>query len=228
MKQIIKNISNKLFRRKRSTIEPHIVETWTNSADYWERRYNTGGNSGIGSYGRLAVFKAEVLNQFVRENNINSVIEWGCGDGHQLSLANYPNYIGFDVSLEAIKICNKKFSEDKLKRFVFCGNTDFYTEEKAELSISLDVIYHLIEDDVYENYMKRLFASSFKYVCIYSCNDDDNSNLAIHVRHRIFTDWIENNIGHKWKLKSFVKNKYPFDPDEPESSWSDFYFDEAL
>lgn len=228
MKQIIKKIYNKLFCRKRAPIEIPIVETWTNSADYWEHRYSTGGNSGIGSYGRLAVFKADVLNQFVKENNVNSVIEWGCGDGHQLSLANYPNYIGFDVSQEAVNICNRKFAGDQHKQFVFCGDENFSFDKTADLSISLDVIYHLIEADVYENYMRRLFASSNKYVCIYSCNDEDKPVSAIHVKHRRFTDWIENNVGDKWKMKSFVKNKFPYNSNEPESSWSDFYFYEAL
>jgi hypothetical protein len=34
------------------------------SATYWEQRYARGWNSGVGSYGRLAEFKAQVLNNF--------------------------------------------------------------------------------------------------------------------------------------------------------------------
>jgi hypothetical protein len=55
-----------------------------NSVNYWENRYAAGGNSGDGSYGRLAVFKAEFINKFIDEVNINSATEMGCGDGHQL------------------------------------------------------------------------------------------------------------------------------------------------
>ena len=40
------------------------------SASYWELRYRNGGTSGAGSYGRLAEFKAEVLNEFVRVKGI--------------------------------------------------------------------------------------------------------------------------------------------------------------
>lgn len=39
-----------------------------------------GNNSGAGSYGRLADFKAEIINQFVTENDVREVVEWGCGD----------------------------------------------------------------------------------------------------------------------------------------------------
>ncbi len=36
-----------------------------------------GKNSGAGSYNELAEFKANVLNDFVRENDIQTVIEYG-------------------------------------------------------------------------------------------------------------------------------------------------------
>ncbi len=76
------------------------------SAQYWRDRYRTGGNSGAGSYGRLASFKAEIINAFVREHNITSVIEFGCGDGLNSLLADYPTYLGFDVADESIDYAN--------------------------------------------------------------------------------------------------------------------------
>ena len=71
------------------------------SAQYWDDRYRLAGNSGAGSYGRLADFKANVLNEFVAREKIASVVEFGCGDGNQLSLSRYPRYTGFDVSEHA-------------------------------------------------------------------------------------------------------------------------------
>ena len=64
------------------------------SAQYWRDRYRSGGNSGAGSYGRLADFKAEIVNAFVREHDVASVIEFGSGDGAQLALADYPTLSG--------------------------------------------------------------------------------------------------------------------------------------
>ena len=64
---------------------PKLV--FTDSGSYWEQRYVRKRTSGAGSYGRLAVHKAEVLNQFVTDNNIDTVVEFGCGDGNQLTLA---------------------------------------------------------------------------------------------------------------------------------------------
>lgn len=209
-------------------IEKEQEVIWQGSSNYWQERYLQGGNSGAGSYNHLAQFKAEVINKFVKDNGITSVVEWGCGDGNQLLLADYPQYVGLDVSEKAIRICSAMFKDDESKKFVYCGDESFVFEEQAELALSLDVIYHLIEDDIFDTYMKRLFASSNKYVCIYSCNDNEN-NSAVHVKHRKFTDWIEKNMSNQWRLKNFVKNRYPYDPtEEGQGSWSDFYFYEIL
>ena len=87
------------------------------SKEYWERRYAEGGNSGAGSYNKLAEFKAEIINNFVKENCVQTVIEFGCGDGNQLSLAHYQKYTGFDVSKTAITLCKKRFKGDHTKTF---------------------------------------------------------------------------------------------------------------
>src|SRR6185369_2928806 len=113
------------------------------SQDYWVKRYEKGGNSGPGSYSELAKFKARVLNGLVTEKNIASVIEFGCGDGNQLELAQYPSYHGFDVSPVAVELCRKRFTADPSKRFGLLGD---YAGETADLALSLDVIYHLVED----------------------------------------------------------------------------------
>ena len=198
-------------------------DTWKGSAKYWNERYVNGGNSGAGSYNRLAEYKAKIINDFVKKEHIKTVIEWGCGDGNQLSLANYPSYIGYDVSPQAIKICKKKFKNDSSKKFT-CSEALFFKPTTAELSLSLDVLYHLIEDDVFDKYMKQLFSSSEKYVIIYSCNDTDYVAEATHVKHRKFTQWVTENVGQNWTLKDVIKNKYPFNTNDPDNtSWSDFF-----
>ncbi len=192
------------------------------SKEYWEKRYLSGGTSGHGSYGKLAEFKAEILNNFVKEKNINSVIEFGSGDGNQLSLFKFPKYIGLDVSKTAIKMCLKKFENDKTKSF-FLYDSEYFRDNhgifKAELALSLDVIYHLIEDKIFELYMNHLFSSAEKYVIIYS-NNEEKVQLY-HEKYRKFTDWIEKNI-KGWKLVKIIKNKYP------EQSHSDFFIYEKI
>jgi SAM-dependent methyltransferase len=178
----------------------------TSSKDYWIRRYQSGGDSGQGSKGQLARFKAEVVNKFVEAEKITSIIEFGCGDGTQLLLAQYPDYLGFDISPDAIARCERLFRDDPRKRFKLVQD---YAGEKAELILSLDVIYHLVEDDVFAEHMRMLFNASEKFVIIYSSNTDRNSPLqGRHIRHRHFTAWIDENI-KGWKLRCKIPNKYP-------------------
>ena len=65
--------------------------SFAGSVAYWEQRYREGGCSGAGSYGKFGRFKAQVLNQFVVEHGIRTVMEFGCGDGNQLSLCAIRN-----------------------------------------------------------------------------------------------------------------------------------------
>tara|TARA_B100001109_G_C18770269_1_gene430327 strand:+ start:124 stop:792 length:669 start_codon:yes stop_codon:yes gene_type:complete len=198
---------------------------FTSSSEYWEERYAENGNSGAGSYGALAKFKAEVINDFVKNNNIKSVIEFGCGDGNQLSLSKYPNYLGLDVSHSVISKCNDKFNSDVSKRFQIISD---FNNESADLVLSLDVIYHLIEDDVFENYMISLFDASDNYVIIYSSNEEREPPGVSHVKHRKFTNWIDSNRPDFGKIK-FIKNKYPFDgKDSINTSFADFYIFEKI
>jgi SAM-dependent methyltransferase len=190
------------------------------SAQYWEDRYRLGGNSGAGSYNRLARFKSEVLNDFVRQNQISSVIEFGCGDGAQVELAEYPRYVGVDVSITVIHMCRQRYRNDPSKTF-FTTDT-LPSDAAADLALSLDVIYHLVEEPVFDAYMHQLFKGARHFVAIYSSNDD-NMLPAKHVRHRRFTEWIERNRPD-WTLMQFIKNKYSYDPNNPsDTSFADFY-----
>ena len=176
-----------------------------NSEDYWVRRYNSGRDSGIGSHGKLAEFKAEIINDFVRKHNIETVIEYGCGDGNQLKLAEYPSYFGFDVAPKAIELCRLMFHYDNFKSFWLMDEHDY---ETAQLSLSLDVIYHLLEADVYYSYMERLFNSSEQFVIIYSSDYDEEQD--VYIKHREFTRWVSKNKP-QWKLRLHIPNKYPKD-----------------
>lgn len=196
------------------------------SIRYWECRYAKGGNSGNGSYGKLAEFKALVLNSFVEKLKIKSVIELGCGDGNQLALLNFPQYIGLDVSKTAIKFCKEKFSQDKTKTFLLYEPECFNGKNlqfKAELSLSLDVIYHLIDDHLFHLYMTHLFNSAERYVTIYSSNNDGMSNAMPHVKHRYFSPWIRSNMP-EWQFFRKIKNKYPLEEGFQSGSFANFYF----
>jgi SAM-dependent methyltransferase len=180
------------------------------SAQYWERNYARGRTSGQGSYDALAEAKAGFLNDFVRAHDVRSVIEFGCGDGNQLSLADYPSYIGLDISRSALELCQRRFAGDPAKSFFLYDGACFADRARlftADLTISLDVIYHLTEDVVFDDYMTHLFAAGTRYVIIYATNREF-SGTAPHVRHRHFTRWAEVH-GQGWRLAQVTPGPNP-------------------
>jgi hypothetical protein len=171
------------------------------SKSYWESRYLSGGTSGPGSYAQQARYKADFLNRFVQEHAVTSVMEFGCGDGNQLSLGEYPRYLGVDVASSAVKRCIDLFQHDASKSFMtldtqaFADNAHFL---HADLTLSLDVVFHLVEDEVYEAYMHALFNAADRFVIIYA-RDGEARDPGRHVRWREFTPWIERNVAG-WEL----------------------------
>ena len=165
------------------------------SASYWETRYKSGGNSGEGSYGELAEYKAAVINSLVSTRNLRSVAEFGCGDGANLRFYTaIPLYVGFDVSSTVILARKKEWENSTTRTF-----REFDTAKgagqaaRADLSLSLDVLYHILELDVWKKYLLNLFMTADKCVLIYG--KDTNSARSefsrnTHVLTRKFTDYI--------------------------------------
>jgi SAM-dependent methyltransferase len=180
------------------------------SSLYWERRYAQGGDSGGGSLGHLGAYKAEIVNGIVEELGVRSVIELGCGDGNQLALARYPRYTGLDVSPTAVSRCRERFGTDPTKTFLLYDAATFDARRLPahDMALSLDVLYHLVEDDVYEAYVRDLFALADRWVLLFSSNMDDYTAAAPHVRHRLVVSWIERNVP-AWRRVRHLPRRYP-------------------
>lgn len=184
------------------------------SAAYWEARYRGGGNSGAGSHGRLAAFKADFLNALIRDNAVASAIEFGCGDGSQLGLLEVADYVGLDVAPSAVAQCRARFAGQEGRQFRLMGERAGLAA--SELGLSLDVIYHLVEDAVFAEYMEALFAHAWRFVVIYA-SDVDAGWPGQHVRHRRFSAHVARHFPD-WQLAAVVPNLYPFDARNPDQT----------
>ncbi|MGA1066842.1 MAG: hypothetical protein ACO3U3_13445 [Alphaproteobacteria bacterium] len=210
--------------QRQSTIE---VRSNFSEKAYWQARYKNGRTSGSGSQGKLAFYKAEIINGLAEKYGVKVAVELGCGDGRQLSLYQFNDYIGTDIAEESIEMCKARILN--ATRFRFLNMVDFKTTRpRGDLSLSVDVIFHLVNDSVYFDYMEMLFESSTRLVLIYGPNQEISSNES-HIRFRCFTSWIESHRPN-FRLVEFIKNKYPYHPgaDPEKSSWSDFYLFEKL
>mgnify|MGYP003481641806 CR=1 FL=1 len=177
---------------------PFYAKAFRNSEDYWLRRYRFGGHSGAGSRGAEAEFKAAFVNTLCQELQLDTLAELGCGDGQNAQLLRVGRYLGLDISPRALSLaagrCRDRAGFDfalirGLDTSGVRGRVAERLGELPSLTLSMDVIFHLVEDEVFRRYLDTLFASSRKYVAIYSTDHDETG--AAHVRHRHFTPQIE-------------------------------------
>lgn len=170
---------------------------------YWDRRYREGRTSGAGSEGDEGAYKAAYVSDFIAKRDIVSVLDWGCGDGQVLRLMdlpalgdpNYVTYTGIDVSPTILDRMRKLFRERE-----FGGPADAIEGDwTADLGLSMDVLFHLPDDDDYREYINRLFGHAMRFVVIYSTNYD-GGRTARHVYRREFTRDIAEMLGN-WELR---------------------------
>lgn len=150
-------------------------------------------------------------------NGIAHVADFGRGDGNLLSLLRPPAYTGLDVSADGAGSLPQRFPQHAFLPFARAGAL-----RPAHLCRSIDVIFHLIEPDVFAAYKDVLFAHATHLVLIYASNIDRDWP-APHVRHRRFTDHVARQFPD-WRLCAHLPNPYPFDPARPdETSFTDFF-----
>lgn len=117
-------------------------------------------------------------------------------------------------------MCRERAGEDASQEFHLVSGYDGRT---ADLALSLDVIYHLVEDDGFDSYMHLLFDATSRYVVIYSSGSSDNAGYeGSWIRQHRFTEWIAENAAD-WVLRARVPDPYPLDPLVEDGSWSDLF-----
>ena len=151
-------------------------------------------------------------------------MELGCGDGQNASLLDFDRYIGLDISEVALRrarsACADKENfgfhaitgegvDEALKRLIYEENRG----APPDLALSMDVILHLIEDDVYHRYLKDLASLGAKYLLVYSSNHDGArtatpENTPPHVLHRVYVpDFLR--INPSWTVaRQFPNPEY--------------------
>tara|TARA_Y100000748_G_scaffold301720_1_gene302483 strand:+ start:1442 stop:2110 length:669 start_codon:yes stop_codon:yes gene_type:complete len=189
MVMLLRKIIREIFRGT-------ITKRFTNSKEYWEERYYYGGNSGRGSYDEDAKIKSDFLNDTVLHYDLENVVDIGCGDGNNLSYFNTINYFGIDLSETIIKKNKKKFINDKSKKFYLLKNNQVDIIKDINqcinkintIILSFDVIFHLVEDKIYNDHLNFINNINATY-CLVSSSDVNISHDSSvpHVRHRNYS-----------------------------------------
>mmetsp|Transcript_39926 Transcript_39926/g.99901 ORF Transcript_39926/g.99901 Transcript_39926/m.99901 type:complete len:143 (-) Transcript_39926:164-592(-) len=96
------------------------------------------------------------------------------------------------MSPTVIKQTARLFRDDPTKSFIRYDPSSFVDNSCAlsgDLALSLDVLFHFVQKDMYHQYLCHLFDAARKYVAIYAI-DEELPRLAAHVKTRKFSQWV--------------------------------------
>lgn len=176
-----------------------LWKDWKGANEYWNNRYKSGLDSGSGSYGQYADFKIKVVNDFIQEKKIESLFDYGCGDGNNMLKLNFIHkYVGYDISFSAVEICKLKFNNSWMS---FTNNIN--EVEPCDASLSMDVIFHLVDNEDFKHYMDYLFMKSKQYVIIFSTDYNRPFIYSPHYRDRCFSDYVYKNFP-EWRIYKVI------------------------
>ena len=157
-KQILKNIFNDIYMNEK-----------------WNNKIKNVPLSGPGSSLEIAKNFMFFMDKFIKDYNIKSVIDIGCGDLTWISKSNFFNdnnviYLGMDIS---DFIINKNELNFPNKKFIVNNVVEKF-DNSCELIILRDVIFHLSNNDIL-NIFKNI-KNKFKYICITNCKNKINND----------------------------------------------------
>lgn len=134
----------------------------------WGKDTNGIGTSGSGSSPHNAKIYIDFLRNFLKKNEITSVVDVGCGDWQLAKVIDWAGieYLGIDVVESIIEKNVKNFSSENIS-FLLADAVD-YDLPSADLLICKDVLQHLTFKDIFAIIPQF---SKFKYCLI--INDVD-------------------------------------------------------
>ena len=132
--------------------------------------------SGPGSTLEFSAPYRNFLMGFIRENNIHSIVDLGCGDMEVMSAVDMSGaaYLGVDVIAERIAR-----NRVKLPRLTFeCHDIHTWVPPRAHLIICKDVIQHWSTENI-QAWLDVMKQAKFRYALITNCNYGPTVNTNI-------------------------------------------------
>lgn len=148
------------------------ADSYLEHLNHFTKIYDTNewGGSGGGSFPQNTIEYREILDKFIRSNNIKTVYDFGCGDWQFTKLIDWSNvdYTGVDCVKSLIDNHNEKYKTDNINFIHMLNFKDFF-DVKGDMVILKDVLQHWRNDEIIL-FLDNI-KSNFKYVWI--CNSCD-------------------------------------------------------
>jgi trans-aconitate methyltransferase len=154
-------------------IKDHFTKIYDNNT--W------GQGSGGGSLKRNTVIYNKLYQDFLEENEIKTIIDYGCGDWQSTQFLNFDDvtYLGIDCVDSVISNNINNYSKDNIKFEVVKDN--FYSY-KADLLVVKDVLQHWTNDEVIDFLDKVL--DNYEYILITNSSSQTHDNQDTPYRSR--------------------------------------------
>jgi 2-polyprenyl-3-methyl-5-hydroxy-6-metoxy-1,4-benzoquinol methylase len=136
--------------------------------EVFESKYHVGsdwgGHSGGGSSTYHTIEYRAFLERFIFLNNIQTVVDIGCGDWQFSKHINYSGvkYTGYDIVPSVVQSNSVNYSKNNIKFLDMPNNLE--EVQGADLLIMKDVLQHLPNNDIF-NFKKHVFPK-YKYCII--------------------------------------------------------------
>ena len=104
--------------------------------DYWETRYRKGGTSGTGSLSDLKKWKWNLIDSFFEE--IDDVVDVGCGDLAFWHGKDCKKYVGIDISPHIIELNKKRRPH---WQFIASGAQIYHPQVKGNVVFCFDILW---------------------------------------------------------------------------------------
>lgn len=133
---------------------------------------NYSGSSGYGSSVEYNTKYIELLKKIIKEYNITSIVDLGCGDfriGKSLYDDVNIKYIGYDTYK---KVIDYNITQHERPKYTFI-HLDFYMNKEriidGDMCILKDVIQHWSNDAIYSFLDYLTQSKKFKYILLVNC-----------------------------------------------------------
>jgi SAM-dependent methyltransferase len=147
--------------------------------------------SGNSANVRLARFKIDFVNRFIRANAVPNLVEFGCGGGRVMRRLRVAAYIGVESSEAAVLVARGVAGDDR-SRVIYRA---LPAGMGAAMALSMDSINRLTGDAEFNVYVRTMFQAAREYVVIYAADraaawadTSIHERLTVHVR-RFFPGW---------------------------------------
>jgi SAM-dependent methyltransferase len=130
---------------------------------------NTWGfGSGHGSLPAVTKGYRNYLEAFIRENDIKSIVDYGCGDWQFSKLVDWGDakYTGVDIVPTVVERNNQLYGKENV-RFIAIKPGAVHKVPKGDLLIVKDVLQHMT-DEMVQDFLQNV-VPKFKHALITNC-----------------------------------------------------------